>query len=355
MEKIAKMGIVSVLVALFCAIVPATAYADLNGTSTELTGSVEFVGPFHPGSELTAVPHPNEPYEGANFHCTWAVADDRAFTQNVMSIMNGNDPTLNLSEMFEGKYLRCTFTISGVSGELVGTTYQIIHAYWIGSMQHDASFCWMKCPYCDKRFIVEPHSFMTTDEKAATCTEDGLIVKSCSRCHYQSTETIPASGHSYSNDWSSDRDPIGKHALIAKQPPPKMRMTSENGDAWILTLRKGKSSPRALAPFAVMRSGVFFPLHISASIPPTRAQSHRSRRQRGKTAIRASRTRRPKEKAKACLHPPETKARGACSCFWQLRQGRRARRAAQDGGCAIFGADASLHSARQPNGFRRVP
>lgn len=206
MEKIAKMGIVSVLVALFCAIVPATAYADLNGTSTELTGSVEFVGPFHPGSELTAVPHPNEPYEGANFHCTWAVADDRAFTQNVMSIMNGNDPTLNLSEMFEGKYLRCTFTISGVSGELVGTTYQIIHAYWIGSMQHDASFCWMKCPYCDKRFIVEPHSFMTTDEKAAACTEDGLIVKSCSRCHYQSTETIPASGHSYSNDWSSDRD-----------------------------------------------------------------------------------------------------------------------------------------------------
>ena len=149
--------------------------------------------------------------------------------------------------------------------------------------------------------------------------------------------------------------PIGKHALIAMQPPPKMRMTSENGDAWILTLRKGKSSPHALAPFAVMRSGVFFPLHISASIPPTRAQSHRSRRQRGKTAIRASRTRRPKEKAKACLHPPETKARGACSCFWQLRQGRRARRAAQDGGCAIFGADASLHSARQPNGFRRVP
>lgn len=40
--------------------------------------------------------------------------------------------------------------------------------------------------------------------KEATCTEAGSQVHTCEKCSYQETETIPAKGHSYSTDWTSD-------------------------------------------------------------------------------------------------------------------------------------------------------
>ena len=40
--------------------------------------------------------------------------------------------------------------------------------------------------------------------KEATCTEAGSQVHTCEKCSYQKTETIPAKGHSYSTDWTSD-------------------------------------------------------------------------------------------------------------------------------------------------------
>ena len=38
----------------------------------------------------------------------------------------------------------------------------------------------------------------------ATCTEDGAILYTCQRCSETMTETIPATGHSYEESWSSD-------------------------------------------------------------------------------------------------------------------------------------------------------
>jgi len=43
------------------------------------------------------------------------------------------------------------------------------------------------------------HSFKSTT-KAATCTEDGVITYTCEHCGYSYTETIPATGHSYTDE-----------------------------------------------------------------------------------------------------------------------------------------------------------
>jgi hypothetical protein len=42
-----------------------------------------------------------------------------------------------------------------------------------------------------------PHSFEEHTEKYPTCTETGLLVRTCSVCGYFERETIPAKGHSW--------------------------------------------------------------------------------------------------------------------------------------------------------------
>ena len=39
------------------------------------------------------------------------------------------------------------------------------------------------------------HSFIETDRTKATCTENGVIEKTCSRCNEIEQEVIQASGH----------------------------------------------------------------------------------------------------------------------------------------------------------------
>lgn len=56
--------------------------------------------------------------------------------------------------------------------------------------------------------------------KAATCTEDGYKERECSVCHETEQETITATGHTFSEDWSHDetlplRRPISPPLMFA--------------------------------------------------------------------------------------------------------------------------------------------
>lgn len=49
-----------------------------------------------------------------------------------------------------------------------------------------------------------PHTFTETVTTEPTCTTDGSKTLKCSVCGYETTEVIPAKGHSYSAAWTSD-------------------------------------------------------------------------------------------------------------------------------------------------------
>ena len=52
------------------------------------------------------------------------------------------------------------------------------------------------CPYCDIGY--HNHDYKDVEEKAATCTTEGLVNHTCTICGYSYEETIPALGHAYS-------------------------------------------------------------------------------------------------------------------------------------------------------------
>ena len=69
------------------------------------------------------------------------------------------------------------------------------------------------CVYCgetkrEKNLNPVPHSFSCWTIETPTCTEEGLMQYGCSYCDVLFyTEAIPATGHTYKNDWSEILDP----------------------------------------------------------------------------------------------------------------------------------------------------
>lgn len=60
----------------------------------------------------------------------------------------------------------------------------------------------LRCEWCSAQETVTTnpalgHSYVTAEEKAATCEESGYITKTCSRCSETVTETVAAKGHDY--------------------------------------------------------------------------------------------------------------------------------------------------------------
>ena len=49
-----------------------------------------------------------------------------------------------------------------------------------------------------------PHNYTASIKKASTCTASGTKTYTCSMCNDSYTETIPATGHKYSSDWTID-------------------------------------------------------------------------------------------------------------------------------------------------------
>ena len=73
------------------------------------------------------------------------------------------------------------------------------------SWTHDDNEHWKQCSRCDKKDDVGPHTWDSgTITTAPTCTKAGEKTYSCAKCDATKIEPIPATGHSWKSDWTSD-------------------------------------------------------------------------------------------------------------------------------------------------------
>ena len=73
------------------------------------------------------------------------------------------------------------------------------------SWTHDDNEHWKQCSRCDKKDDVSPHTWDSgTVTTAPTCTKAGEETYSCTKCGATKIEPIPATGHSWKSDWTSD-------------------------------------------------------------------------------------------------------------------------------------------------------
>lgn len=67
----------------------------------------------------------------------------------------------------------------------------------------DATHHWKDCIHCGESVIDDDHNYGDwTVTKQPTCTEDGEQKHSCQTCGWEETETIPATSHTPSDEWS---------------------------------------------------------------------------------------------------------------------------------------------------------
>ena len=73
------------------------------------------------------------------------------------------------------------------------------------SWTHDDNMHWKQCSRCDEKDDVGPHTWDNgTITIAPTCTKAGEETYSCTKCGATKIEPIPATGHSWKSDWTSD-------------------------------------------------------------------------------------------------------------------------------------------------------
>ena len=73
------------------------------------------------------------------------------------------------------------------------------------SWTHDDNEHWKQCSRCDIKDDVSPHTWDNgTITTAPTCTKAGEKTYSCTKCGATKIEPIPATGHSWKSDWTSD-------------------------------------------------------------------------------------------------------------------------------------------------------
>ena len=70
---------------------------------------------------------------------------------------------------------------------------------------HDDNEHWKQCSRCDKKDDVGPHTWDNgTITIAPTCTKAGEETYSCTKCGATKIEPIPATGHRWKSEWTSD-------------------------------------------------------------------------------------------------------------------------------------------------------
>ena len=94
---------------------------------------------------------------------------------------------------------RATCTVCGAEyGDALGHDFTT-------SWTHDDNEHWKQCSRCDKKDDVDPHTWDNgTITTAPTCTKAGKKTYSCTKCDATKIEPIPATGHSWKSDWTSD-------------------------------------------------------------------------------------------------------------------------------------------------------
>ena len=94
---------------------------------------------------------------------------------------------------------RATCTVCGAEyGDALGHDFTT-------SWTHDDNMHWKQCSRCDKKDDVSPHTWDSgTVTTAPTCTKAGEETYSCTKCDATKMEPIPATGHSWKSEWTSD-------------------------------------------------------------------------------------------------------------------------------------------------------
>ena len=94
---------------------------------------------------------------------------------------------------------RATCTVCGAEyGDALGHDFTT-------SWTHDDNEHWKQCSRCDAKDDVSPHTWDSgTITTAPTCTKAGKMTYSCTKCDATKIEPIPATGHSWKSDWTSD-------------------------------------------------------------------------------------------------------------------------------------------------------
>ena len=94
---------------------------------------------------------------------------------------------------------RATCTVCGAEyGDALGHDFTT-------SWTHDDNEHWKQCSRCDAKDDVSPHTWDSgTITTAPTCTKAGKKTYSCTKCDAKKIEPIPATGHSWKSDWTSD-------------------------------------------------------------------------------------------------------------------------------------------------------
>ena len=94
---------------------------------------------------------------------------------------------------------RATCTVCGAEyGDALGHDFTT-------SWTHDDNMHWKQCSRCDKKDDVSPHTWDSgTVTTAPTCTKAGKETYSCTKCGATKIEPIPATGHRWKSEWTSD-------------------------------------------------------------------------------------------------------------------------------------------------------
>lgn len=224
-----SFALIALVFAILLFIPHQEAFASNEATNSQLSGTVEFEGRYHPGDTLTAKVTLDPSCSDASLIYQWFLADDAAFTQNVQSISNGNDNTIQISTLWDHKYLKVEVTSFMYSGSLTKTTGELTHPYWLGKIQHDENECWISCPFCSLKFEREPHAFDSEITNPPSCLTEGSSTSICARCKCSTTNTIPATGHTLSNSWQSNTTHHWKDCESCGMTVEKAEHSIENG------------------------------------------------------------------------------------------------------------------------------
>ena len=94
---------------------------------------------------------------------------------------------------------RATCTVCGAEyGDALGHDFTT-------SWTHDDNEHWKQCSRCDEKDDVSPHTWDSgTVTTAPTCTKAGKETYSCTKCGATKIEPIPATGHRWKSEWTSD-------------------------------------------------------------------------------------------------------------------------------------------------------
>lgn len=116
----------------------------------------------------------------------------RRCTRNVVETQNCSGGTATCTE--KAKCAVCGAEYGDVLGHDFTTSWT-----------HDDNEHWKQCSRCDKKDDVGPHTWDNgTITTAPTCTKAGEETYSCTKCGATKIEPIPATGHRWKSEWTSD-------------------------------------------------------------------------------------------------------------------------------------------------------